>query len=29
MYGLSERSYEELIQILDSVPEIEEAFIYK
>ena len=28
MYGLSERSYEELIQILDSVPEIEEAFIY-
>ena len=28
MYGLSERSYEELIQILDSVPEVEEVLIY-
>ena len=28
MYGLSERSYKELIQILDSVPEVEEALIY-
>ena len=28
MYGLSERSYAELIQILGSVPEVEEAFIF-
>ena len=28
MYGLSERSYQELIEILKSVPEIDEAVIY-
>ena len=28
MYGLSERSYNELLDILASVPEIEEASIY-
>ena len=28
MYGLSDRSYNELIQILASIPEIDEAIIY-
>lgn len=28
MYGLTERSYNELVQILASFPEIEEAVIY-
>lgn len=28
MYGLSDRSYRELIQILASIPEIDEAIIY-
>lgn len=28
MYGLSERSYKELMDILSSVPEIDEAIIY-
>lgn len=28
MYGLTERSYNELLQILASIPEIEEALIY-
>lgn len=28
MYGLSDRSYKELIQILASIPEIDEAIIY-
>lgn len=28
MYGLSDRSYKELLDILASVPEIEEATIY-
>ena len=28
MYGLSDRSYKELIMILDSIPEIDEAIIF-
>lgn len=28
MYGLSDQSYKELLEILASVPEIEEAMIY-
>lgn len=28
MYGLSDRSHKELLQILASIPEIEEAIIY-
>ena len=28
MYGLTERSYNELLDILASIPEIEEAMIY-
>lgn len=28
MYGLTDRSYNELLQILASIPEIEEAVIY-
>jgi len=28
MYGLTDKSYNELLQILASIPEIEEAIIY-
>ena len=28
MYGLSDRSYQELLNILSSIPEIEETIIY-
>ena len=28
MYGLTERSYKELLEILSSIPEIEEVLIY-
>lgn len=28
MYGLTERSYKELMEILSSIPEIEEVLIY-